>query len=160
MKIKSCVSEVRFNKQLTALLTWWTATESVAISLCPSALVAQPYLPSPANRYNINRFLQRGGERDRSVDDDVRDWLEEQEDSPRFQMITENDIVASVTNLEKENTSKDEDGVPVKKVKFSTLRIYLDALLDYTTYSTIPETSSHYVPVRMLREITISSSTE
>lgn len=103
---------------------------------------------------DIHRLLQRGGETGPSVDD-VRDWLEEQEDDPGYQVMTEDDIVASVTNPEEENSSEDEDEVPVKKVKLSTLRTYIDALLDYTTYSTIPETSSHYGSLRMLRELII-----
>ena len=99
----------------------------------------------------IHRLLQCGGQTGPSVDD-VRDWLDEQENDPGDQVMTENDIVASVTNPE-ENSS--EDKVPVNKVKLSTLRTYIDALLDYTTYSTIPETSSHYGSLRMLRELMI-----
>ncbi|MPC87167.1 hypothetical protein E2C01_082019 [Portunus trituberculatus] len=41
--------------------------------------------------------------------------------------------------------------MPVK-VKMSTLRTYIDALLDYSKY---PEITSHYNSLRMVREIII-----
>ena len=90
----------------------------------------------------MHTLLQCGGKTGPSVDD-VRDWLEEQENNPGFQVITENNIVASVTNPKEENSNEDEDEVSVKKVKLFTVRIYIDALLNYTSYSTILETSSH-----------------
>ena len=52
--------------------------------------------------------------------------------NPGYQVMTEDYIVASLTNLEKENNSKDEDKVPVKKAKLSTLRTYIDAMLGYS----------------------------
>ena len=69
--------------------------------------------------------------------------------------MTENDIVASVSNPGEENSSEDENKLPVKKVKSATRRIYKHALLDYITYSTIPETSLHYWSLRMLRGLII-----
>ena len=75
-------------------------------------------------------------------------------------MITKNEIVAFVTNPKEKNSSEDEDEVLVKKVKLSTLRIYIDALVDYTIYSTIPETTSNYGSLRMLREIIIKEQHE
>ncbi|MPC59064.1 hypothetical protein E2C01_053079 [Portunus trituberculatus] len=45
--------------------------------------------------------------------------------------------------------------MPVKKVKMSTLRTYIDALLDYTTYSKYPEIITHYNSLRMVRKIII-----
>ena len=56
----------------------------------------------------------------------------------------EDNSVVFVINLKGKNTSEDEDEVLVKKVKLSTLGLYIDALLDCTIHSTIPETSSHY----------------
>ena len=56
----------------------------------------------------------------------------------------EDNSVVFVINLKGKNTSEDEDEVLVKKVKLSTLGYYIDALLDCTIHSTIPETSSHY----------------
>ena len=104
---------------------------------------------------DIHRLLQRGGETDPSVDD-VRDWLEEQEDNPGFQVMTEDDIMAFVTKPEEENSSEVKDKMPIKKVKSSTLRICIDALLDCKAYSTISETSWHYESLWMLRELIIN----
>ena len=105
----------------------------------------------------IHRLLLHGRERGLSVGD-IRDWLKEQQNNPGFQVITKNEIVAFVTNPKEKNSSEDEDEVLVKKVKLSTLRIYIDALVDYTIYSTIPETTSNYGSLRMLREIIIKES--
>lgn len=69
--------------------------------------------------------------------------------------MTDEDIVASVVSTEDPGSSEGEDEVPVKKVKISTLRTYIDALLDYTTYSKYPEIPSHYNSLRMVREIII-----
>ena len=69
--------------------------------------------------------------------------------------MTKEDLAASVSKPEGENSSEDEDEVPVKKVKLSTLRIDIDGLLNYTTYCTIPETSSQFGSLRMLRELII-----
>ena len=55
--------------------------------------------------------------------------MEEQEDNSRLKVMTEDDIVASVANSDKENSS--EDKVPIMKINSSILRIYINALLDY-----------------------------
>ena len=94
--------------------------------------------------------MQRGGETGPTIED-VRDWVEEQEEAPGYQVFTDAEIAASVVQGNENDSDSDiEEDIPVKKVKLSTLRTYVDALLDYTTYSSLAETSSHYGNLRML----------
>ncbi|KAK3866774.1 hypothetical protein Pcinc_027710 [Petrolisthes cinctipes] len=74
------------------------------------------------------------------------DWLDENETILGYQGISEAEIAAKVK--EEKNTGESE----CQKVKLSTLRTYVDALLDYTTYSKLKETASYYATLRMLRE--------
>ena len=54
---------------------------------------------------------------------------------------------------EKESTDDEEMVVPRKKL--STLRTYVDALIDYSSYSQLPEMAHHYSSLRMITELII-----
>ena len=100
---------------------------------------------------DLQRQLQTAGEVGPSVDD-VRDWLDEQESDPGFQVLGESEIAEAIINPEEHHSSSDEEDVPIRKHKLATVRQSVEILLDYTTYNTRPECQSHYSNLRMLRE--------
>ena len=100
------------------------------------------------------RMLQRGGEVSTSIED-VTDWLDELDLDPGYEVLSEADIVTSVVAGEEEESSDKEETMKVPKVKLSTLRTYDDALIDYSSYSQLPEMAHHYGNLRMIRELII-----
>ena len=100
------------------------------------------------------RMLQRGGEVSTSIED-VTDWLDELDLDPGYEVLSEADIVTSVVAGEEEESSDEEETMKVPKVKLSTLRTYVDALIDYSSYSQLPEMAHHYGNLRMIRELII-----
>ena len=99
-------------------------------------------------------ILQRGGEVSTSIDD-ITEWLDELYLDPGYEMLTEVDIVTSVVAAEKEKSSDEEEVMEAPKVKLSTLRTYIDALIAYSTYNQLPEMAHHYGNLRMIRELII-----
>ncbi|KAK3889625.1 hypothetical protein Pcinc_006390 [Petrolisthes cinctipes] len=104
---------------------------------------------------DFKKLLHKAGEKN-VTEDDVRDWTEENESDPGYQVLSMDEIAAEVTEGDKEESSDDDDEeLQCKKVKLSTLRSYMDVLIDYTTYSKIKETEAYYNNLRMLRELVI-----
>ena len=99
-------------------------------------------------------LLRRGGEISTSIDD-ITDWLDKFDLDPGYEVLSEADIVASVVVSEEEESSDEEETMKVPKVKLSTLRTYIDALIDYSSYSQLPEMAHHYGNLRMIRELII-----
>ena len=99
-------------------------------------------------------LLRRGGEVSTSIDD-ITDWLDELDLDPGYEVLSEADIVASVVVSEEEESSDEEETMKVPKVKLSTLWTYIDALIDYSSYSQLPEMAHHYENLRMIRELII-----
>ena len=87
-------------------------------------------------------LLRCGGEVSTSIDD-ITDWLDELDLDPGYEVLSEVDIVASVV-ISEEKSSDEEETMKVPKVKLSTLRTYIDALIDYSSYSQLPEMAHHY----------------
>ena len=83
-------------------------------------------------------LLWRGGEVSTSIDG-ITDWLDELDLDPGYEVLSEADIVASVVVSEEEESSDEEETIKVPKVKLSTLRTYIDALIDYSSYSQLSE---------------------
>ena len=69
---------------------------------------------------------------------------------PGYEVLTEVDIVTSVVTAEEEESSDKEKVMEVKE-KWT----YIDALIDYSTYSQLPEMAHHYGNFRMIRELII-----
>ena len=63
--------------------------------------------------------------------------------------------VASVVVSEEEESCDEEETMKVPKVKLSTLRTCIDALIDYSSYSQLPEMAHHYGNLRMIRKLII-----
>ena len=99
-------------------------------------------------------LLRRGGEVSTSIDD-ITDWLDELDLDPGYEVLSEADIAASVVVSEEEENSDEEETMKVPKVKLSTLRTYIDALIDYSSYSQLPEMAHHYGNLRKIRELII-----
>ena len=97
---------------------------------------------------------RRGGEVSTSIDD-ITDWLDELDLDPGYEVLSEADIMASVVVSEEEKSSDEEETMKVPKVKLSTLRTYTDALIDYSSYSQLPEMAHHYENLRMIRKLII-----
>ena len=97
-------------------------------------------------------LLRRGGEVSTSIDG-ITDWLDELDLDPGYEVLSEADIVASVVISEEEESSDEEETMKVPQVKLSTLRTYIDALIDYSSYSQLPEMVHHYGNLRMIREL-------
>ena len=98
-------------------------------------------------------MLECGGEVATSIAD-VTDWLSELHLDPGYELLSEADIVSSVLGEEeKEGTDDEEIAIPRKKL--STLRTYVDALIDYSSYSQLPEMAHHYGSLRMIKELII-----
>ena len=76
---------------------------------------------------NFLHMLQRGGEVSTSIDD-ITDWLDEFNLDPANEVLSEADIVTSVVAGNKRKAAME-----VPKVKLSTLRSYIDALIDYSS---------------------------
>ena len=75
--------------------------------------------------------MQQCGEVATSIAD-VTDWLSELLLDPGHELLSDADIVSSVLEEEeKESTDNEEMAVPRKKL--STLRTYVDVLIDYSS---------------------------
>ena len=148
------VKDKRIRSSLYNFAHFWDAMKVSTLANCWKKLLQDKDFEAEFKKFeakDLPRLLQRGGETGPSFDEVPR-CLEEQNDKPVFLVIAEENIVAFVTNPE-ENSSENE--MPVKKVKLCTVKIYIVALLDYTTCSTIPETSSFYWLLRMQKELII-----
>ncbi|KAK3876830.1 hypothetical protein Pcinc_018404 [Petrolisthes cinctipes] len=99
---------------------------------------------------DFQRLLHSAGERDVTLAD-VQDWLDDNESDPGYEVLSTQQIAAQVTQ-DDNVSSEDEDKVQHKKLKMSTLRSYVDALLEHTEYSQLEKTSSYYTTICMLRE--------
>ena len=98
-------------------------------------------------------MLECGGEVAISIAD-VTDWLSELHLDPGYELLSEADIVSSVLG-EEEKESTDDEEIAVPRKKLSTLRTYVDALIDYSSYSQLPEMAHHYGSLRMIKELII-----
>ena len=70
-------------------------------------------------------------------------------------MLAEADIVTSVVASEQEESSDEEEAMEVPKVKLLTLRTYINALINYSSYSQLSEVAQHNGNLRMIRELII-----
>ena len=102
---------------------------------------------------DFRRLLHQAGEKNVTLDD-VRDWMDENETDPGYEAFTTEQIAAQVVDGGKKDSSDDEE-IQVKKIKLSTLRTYVDVLMDYTEYSKIEEANPYYGSLCMFREIII-----
>ena len=84
--------------------------------------------------------LKCGGEEATSIAD-VTDWLSELHLDPGYELLSEADIVLSVLG-EKEKESTDDEEMAVPRKKLFTSCTYADALIDYSSYSQLPEIAS------------------
>ena len=84
----------------------------------------------------------------------VTDWLSELHLDPGYELLSETDIVSSVLG-EEEKESTDDEEMAVPRKKLSTLRTYVDALIDYSCYSQLPEMARHSGNLRMIKELII-----
>ena len=87
--------------------------------------------------------------------DDIMIWLDELDFDPEYEVLTEVDIVASVVAGEEEESSDEEEVMEFSKVKLLTLQTYINAPIDYFTYSLLPEMAHHYGNLRIIREVII-----
>ena len=71
---------------------------------------------------------------------------------PGYEVLTEVDIVTSVVAAKEDESSDEEEVMEVPKVKLSALRTYIDALLDYSTCSQLPEMAHYYGNFRIIQE--------
>ena len=85
---------------------------------------------------------------------DVTEWLSELHMDPGYELLSEAEIVSSVLGKEEKESTDDEEMVVPRK-KLSTLRTYVDALIDYSSYSQLPEMAHHYSSLQMIKELII-----
>ena len=95
-------------------------------------------------------MLECGGEVATCIAD-VTVWLRELHLDPGYELLTEADIGSSVLE-EEEKVSIDDEEMAVPKKILSTLRTYVDALIDYySSYSQLPEIAHHYGILGMIK---------
>ena len=97
------------------------------------------------------RILHAGGKVAISIDD-VSDWLDEPHLDPGYEVLNQADIVASAMGEDEESISNDKEMI-VPELKLSTLQTYVDALINYSSYSQLM--AHHYQNLRMVRELII-----
>ena len=83
---------------------------------------------------------------------DVTEWLSELHKDPGYELLSEAKIVSSVLGKEEKESTDDEEMVVPRK-KLSTLRTYVDALIDYSSYSQLREMAHHYSSLRMIKRV-------
>jgi hypothetical protein len=89
--------------------------------------------------------LQRGGEESVSLDD-VKAWLQADEDDPGFQILTEEEIVTSVT--EEAESSEDEEAevgdTTQPTIKVSEVKYHLNFVIQYVEQSANENVFAYY----------------
>ena len=74
----------------------------------------------------------------------------------KLELIKDIEKGATVKSVcEKYGVSTDDEEIAVPRKKLSTLRTYVDALIDYSSYSQLPEMAHHYGSLRMIKELII-----
>ena len=65
--------------------------------------------------------------------------------------MTEDDVAASVVGDEDEESISNDEEMIVPRLKLSTLQTYVDTLIDYSSFSQLPEMAYHYQNLRIVR---------
>ena len=98
-------------------------------------------------------MLECGGEVATAIAD-VSNWLSKLHLNPEYELLSEADIVLSVLGEEKKD-SIDDEKMAVPREKLSTLRTYVDALIDYSSFIQLPTMAHHYGSLRMIKDLII-----
>ncbi|KAG7170856.1 Tigger transposable element-derived protein 7-like 3, partial [Homarus americanus] len=104
-------------------------------------------------------ILQRAGEND-VTEDDIRNWLEDTEGDPGYQVLTEEEIADEVLVGDSRDSEDEEDDEPLpKKPKLSVIRESIDNVISYIELSAETDDVQHYYQhIRAFRELIIQSS--
>ncbi|KAG7154717.1 Tigger transposable element-derived protein 7-like 9 [Homarus americanus] len=105
---------------------------------------------------DFHHILKRAGKND-VTEDDIRNWLEDTEGDPGYQVLTEEDIADEVLVRDSRDSEDEEDEEPLpKKPKLSVIRESLDNVISYIELSAETDDIQHYYQhIRALRELII-----
>lgn len=92
-----------------------------------------------------------------AAEEDVLQWLEEDEGDPGYHIMTESEIADEVMTLEDEDGSGDneEEETAVPKTKLSVIRSHLDDIITFMDNSSDIEIQLYYTHFRNFRELII-----
>lgn len=98
---------------------------------------------------------------DNVSENDIINWLEEDEGDPGYQILSETEIAEEVMQNNNETDKEDEEEAEydmpvVSKTKLSDLRSYLDEVITYIDSSNDPQIQPYYSHFRSFREIIIN----
>ncbi|KAG7154916.1 Tigger transposable element-derived protein 7-like 61 [Homarus americanus] len=83
---------------------------------------------------DFHRILQRAGEND-VTEDDIRNWLENTEGDPGYQVLTKEEIADEVLVGDSRDSEDEEDDEPLPKPKLSVIREFIDNVISYIELS-------------------------
>ncbi|KAG7158270.1 Tigger transposable element-derived protein 7-like 37 [Homarus americanus] len=105
---------------------------------------------------DFHRILKRAGEND-VTEDDIRNWLEDTEGDPGYQVLTEEEIADEILVGDSRDSEDEEDDEPLpKKPKLSVIRESTDNVTSYIELSAETDDVQHYYQYfRAFRELII-----
>ncbi|KAG7169737.1 Tigger transposable element-derived protein 7-like 16, partial [Homarus americanus] len=105
---------------------------------------------------DFHRILQRAGEND-VTEGDIRNWLEDTEGDPGYQVLTEEEIADEVLVGDSRDREDEEDDEPLpKKPKLSVIREFIDNVISYIELSAETDDVQHYYHhIKAFRELII-----
>ncbi|KAG7157467.1 Tigger transposable element-derived protein 7-like 19 [Homarus americanus] len=105
---------------------------------------------------DFHHILKRAGEND-VTEDDIRNWLEDTEGDPGYQLLTEEEIADEVLVGDSRDSEDEEDKEPLpKKPKLSVIRESTDNVISYIELSAESNDVQHYYQhFRAFRELII-----
>ncbi|KAG7155529.1 Tigger transposable element-derived protein 7-like 31, partial [Homarus americanus] len=93
---------------------------------------------------DFHHILKRAGEND-ITEDDIRNWLEDTEGDPGYQVLTEEEIADEVLVGDSRDSEDGEDEEPLpKKPKLSVIRESLDNVISFIELSAETDDVQHY----------------
>ncbi|XP_069179527.1 tigger transposable element-derived protein 7-like [Procambarus clarkii] len=91
---------------------------------------------------------------------DVVDWLEQDANDPGYGVMSEDEILQSVTGeVDKEDEEGSEEPTPMT-TKYSTLMTYVDRLINFSSNCAHPEVGNMYPYLRRTKELIIQLASE
>ncbi|KAG7161286.1 Tigger transposable element-derived protein 7-like 39 [Homarus americanus] len=105
---------------------------------------------------DFHHILKRAGKND-VTEDDIRNWLEDTEGDPGYQLLTEEEIADEVLVGDSRDSEDEEDEEPLpKKPKLSVIQESIDNVISYNELSAESDDVQHYYQhFRAFRELII-----